>query len=146
MLLCAIGFPKGKQCIFVTWDTERCHKSLKVFCREQSVGQWPVAFAKFSQCFSDISLGLWVFCLMQIIHTFFKRFSEGGTSLFLSAVLQVASSKPQTQTRQAYLFTSSLAPAELLFFQQRYSFPAHKLEEERKDIPFYSQSHKTPEG
>ena len=83
---------------------------------------------------------------MQIIHNFFKCFSEGGMSLFLSAMLQVASSKPQTQTHQACLFTISLAPAELLFFQQHYSFLARKLEEERKDIPFYSQLHKTAEG
>lgn len=46
MLLGITGFSKGRQCIPVTWDIVRCHKSLKVFCR-QVVGKLTVANAKF---------------------------------------------------------------------------------------------------
>jgi len=82
---------------------------------------------------------------MQTIHIFYKCFSEGRMSLlFLSAMLQMASSK--LQNLEACLFTIILPPAELFLLQNHDSFPAHKLEGDRKDIPFDSQLHKTAEG
>lgn len=115
MLLGITGFSKERQCIPGTWDIVRCHKSLKGFCR-QLIGKLTVAYAKFCMFCRHLSMFWGFFFLTQTIHTFFKCYPGGGISFLLLNILQGASSKPQTQTHQACLFSITIEPAGLLLF------------------------------